>query len=296
MSLKPRELKLKRQVAKYVHYLPGGGLGDVFREAYFHNALGVLKRFKLENPRDELKLLLMGHNPAIPDLFLGQEWIDELRFMPFPEGDIGDWSTCYKEYQPEFEGYTELRFNIPDSRSNYRSDLSILRPRHRNMKTIQAVGMSWDFYLTREEQHEVDSVLHQGERGVFYHPGAGDFIRTISEDLDEWLTERFGDKWIRIGAKYVGRATHSDEAGVTLAPRVLIAALRKARAVVGTESSVYYLASMLDVPTLMFYREGQAFANWQHKNDSTWNWFFNTKDPRSAFVRMPPHRRTKTTD
>jgi hypothetical protein len=30
---------------EYVHYLPGGGLGDVIREAYYHNALGILKKW-----------------------------------------------------------------------------------------------------------------------------------------------------------------------------------------------------------------------------------------------------------
>ena len=218
---------------KYVHYLPGGGLGDVFREAYFHNAVGVLKRWKLENPRTELKLLLMGHNPAMIDLFYGQTWIDEVKLLEFPQDNIGGWHLCYQNHAVEFEGYTELRFNIPDARSNYRSDLGILRPRRRNVKTISAVGTAWQFVLTPEERDAVAAYIDR----VWYHPYAGAFLRTIAPDTDEWLEEQFGTKWIRVGANYQGRETHEEEQGFSLPPRQLVAALRTARAVIGRSRS-----------------------------------------------------------
>lgn len=270
----------------YIHYLCAGGLGDVFREGYFHNVIGVLKRFKIENPRARLKLLLMTHNPASAELLVGQPWIDEVKVVPFVADDIGAWPACYHEYKAEFEGHTELRFNVADARSNYRSDLAIHRPSVATspwpIRVLTGVGTAWEFVLTSDDWAQVE----QYAGATVFHPYAGDFHRTVAPDIHQWLMRTYGDGWLTIGAQY-DRVNHAEEGGVELNPRVLVEVLRRARRVIGTESAVYYIASMLQVPTLLLYRDGHAFSRWVNAGDDTWDWFFNRGDPLSSHVRMP---------
>jgi hypothetical protein len=263
--------------------MPGGGIGDLFRESYYHNVLGILKRFKLEHSSAHLTLLLMSHNPRSLDLFVGQSWIDEVKLLPFVAEDLGNWPSCYQDYAGEFADCTELRLNIADHRSNYRADLTVHRPRTPSIKFLPGVGTSWSPVLTAAEWSLVDRYAGR----VVFHPYAGSFHRSIADDVREFLISTYGAEWVTVGANY-DREGHVEERDVVeLPPRVLVEVLRRCPAVIGTESSVYYIASMLGTPTCLLYRDGHAFSRWVNEGDATWDWFFNNADTRSRFVRMP---------
>lgn len=265
---------------RFVHYLAGGGLGDVFREAYYHNALGILKRWKAQNPTAHLTLLLMSHNPSSGDFFVGQDWLDAVKLLRFPLETTWDWQACYTVYAEEFEGCTELRFSIPERRSLYRSDMDLLRPRRSTVQVIPAVGMAWWPELDASEQtffqpHVARPVLH---------PYAGQARRCLPDAFLNWLGA-LGLPLDTLGAEYV-RPEHAREGGFTVRPRILVELIRRAPCVIGTESSVAYIASMLGKPTLMLYPEGTALDLFLNHRDKTWDWYFNLNDPRSRCIRF----------
>lgn len=269
---------------RYVHYLPGGGLGDVFREAYFNNALGILKRWKLQHPDAHLTVALMSHNPASADLLAGQPWIDAVTPLYFPLEQTWEWEAAYTLYPAVFADCTELRFLVADTRSLYSANFTSHRPRSRHAQTIPAVGTAWEFPLSQDEHAEVYGDSYTWRDFVF-HPFAGQASRALPDDLTKLVRHALASRHVTIGASYT-RPEHEDESGYAASPRVLAAGLRKARAVVATESSVYYMASMLGTPTLCFYGQDTALDKLLNRGDRSWDWYFNLTDPRSLFVPL----------
>jgi hypothetical protein len=257
---------------RYIHYLPGGGLGDVYREGYFHNALGILKRWKYLNPTAHLKVLLMSHNPASRDWLEGQPWIDEPVQVRFPL------EQTWEIYFQEFREHTELRFTLPDRRTLYRSDMALLRTKVTPVETIQPVGLGVDLVLTAEEQELVE----QNAGKLVIHAFAGQTVRFLPDGLRVELLNRFPEA-LHIGVNYK-RKEHGVEAVFgEFKPRVLAGIIRRAKAVIATESSIYYLAAMNSVPFTMLYPRGETYDNVRHGR-SDWDWFYGYNDPRSQFV------------
>jgi hypothetical protein len=268
---------------QFVHYLPGGGLGDVFREAYYHNALGILKRWKLQNPANHLRLVLMSHNPSVADFFVGQDWIDELDVRRFPLEVTWDWERCYQLYPDAFAGRTEVRFTLPERRTLYSSAFAAHRPRGGPVVNLTNVGTAWDFPLDAVGQHCV-----RYPDPLVIHPFAGQAARAFPEDLRRWVEYDLRiDRCsaVTVGADYARKDHGPEEGAATIPPRALVAQIRRAKAVIATESSVYYIASMLGVPTCMYYGEGTAFHKMASGNPA-WDWFFNTRDPRALFLPL----------
>lgn len=265
----------------HVHYLPGGGLGDVFREAVFHNVPGILWRWKTLHPEARLRVVLMTHNPSSAELLEGQHWIDDLQVLRFPVEETWKWEDAYTRYPEAFEGLRELRFTISESRSLYRSDLGLLRPRHPNVETIPPVGRSWSL---AESSHPTLPDTVDARR--LLHPYAGQDIRAFSPELQAQLVDYMGGTPLIVGGEYAREGHGTETAGVVLPVRALVSRVANARYVVATESSVYYMASMLGVPVALLYAEGQTF-DLMLRGRSSWDWYFNLQDPRSLFLRLP---------
>lgn len=269
---------------RYVHYLPGGGLGDVYREAYFHNALGILKRWRVLHPQDTLRVLLMSHNPSSIDWLAHQDWIDESVQLEFPLERTWAWESCYKLYPEQFEGHTELRFHLPVFESLYRSDLSVLRPKITDIQTIPAIGSANAIKLGPFETERTNTLV--------WHPHAGEKARCMSPEVCEAVRHAVGafgfpyqTGLLCVGADY-NRMNHGSEIGVeTLGPRQLAATIAASRGVIATESSVYYIAAMLGIPFVMLYHPQATYAQVK-AGKSTWAWFFGEADSRSRFLSL----------
>ena len=274
----------------FVHWVPGGGLGDVFRELYYHNALGILKRWKLQHPTARLTLGFMSHNPNAADFVVGQEWIDEVKFIPFPLDKTNHWWDIYTLFPEEFTGKTELRITIPEYRSNYRSADSPFRIKLGAIEQVLPVGTTWEMHVTPEERAHVDSY----NATLLFHPFAGHAERWLPEATRERLLSDLPPHTL-IAADYT-RLGHEAEVplqgAATWSPRQLWYALTKAKAVVATESSVYYMASMMGVPTAMYYAPNCAFDK-MVRGDRMWDWFFNTADTRSLFLPLADNHPTQ---
>ncbi len=276
---------------RFIHFLPGGGLGDVFREGYFFNAIGVLKRWKLAHPTSHLKVLLMTHNPATQDLLAGQTWIDEVTSVRFPVEKTWEWQSVYDYYASEFDGFEEIRMSYYDHRTLYDSNKNRLRKRLVPVRNIDPIGTSWCLELSADEWDHV----HELAGRVVFHPFAGSSDRALStypellNAVHTALTET-GLNYLTVGANYARPAykeipAHDVEDGVTLAPRVLAEVLRRSPAVIGTESSVYYIASMLGTPTCLVYPNGTAYERLT-RGDHVWDWFYNLMDSRSKALNF----------
>ncbi len=278
---------------RYIHFLPGGGLGDVFREAYFYNGLGILKRWKLDHPRDHLRVLLMTHNPSSADLLVGQSWIDEVVTRRFPVEKTWQWEAVYDYYAQDFDGHEELRISLYDHRTLYDSHKNRLRKKLVPVRQIEPVGTAWDLYL---EPFLERMIVGRVDGYVVFHPFAGSADRSLATypDLREAVEDalRAADvKFITVGGNYERPAyqqipAHAAEDNcLEMNPRVLAEVLRRAPAVIGTESSVYYMASMLGTPTCMLYPSGTAYAKLA-QGDHSWDWFYNLADTRCKAVHF----------
>jgi hypothetical protein len=265
---------------KAIHYLNGGGLGDIFRESCYHNALGILKRWKLEHPGSTLKVFLMSHNPASQELLAYEGWIDEVVQRPFPLALTWRWEDAYTLYAAEFEGHTELRFNLSEGRSLYASSHNKWRPKKPawSIEYIDPIGVAWEPAITISEQDEVEGIF-LGQ--LVYHPFAGQASRTLPGAIEDLVAEHAP---LVLGANY-GRDEHGTECGITFNPRILYHGLRAARAVVGAESSVWYLGTMLGRPAALLYQPEQTYDLVQ-RGLSNWNWYFFTH-PESRAFRLP---------
>lgn len=279
-------------MAKFIHFLPGGGLGDVFREGYFYNSIGILKRWKLNHPSDHLKVLLMTHNPSTADLLQGQTWIDEVVTRRFPVEKTWMWESAYDYYAQDFDGCEELRLGLYDHRTLYDTNKNRLRKKLVPVRQLEPIGTSWCLELSPDEWRDVD--VYAGQ--VVYHPFAGSADRALSSypDLRESVEAALraaGVSFVTVGGSYERPAykqipAHGVEDGcVTLAPRVLAEVLRRSPAVIGTESSVFYIASMLGTPTCLMYPTGTAYDKLRH-GDHTWDWFFSLADTKSKALHF----------
>ena len=276
-------------MTQYIHYLPGGGLGDVYREAVWHNAVGILKRWKTENPTAHLTVMLMSHNPSSADLLYGQEWIDEIKAMPFPATEKPDWNDAWVEYAAEFDGKVELRFNIADRRSTYRAGFAHLRGAT-NYEFIPAIGTSWQFVYTAEELATIENYAGR----LVLHFNAGEDVRAVPQELRDVVLNHLplSNRRVIIGANYQ-RTGHSEETGVAFSPRVLAAIIARSRGVLGTDSAPCYFASCLGVPRCMIYPPDVAFDR-MTRGDNNWDWYFGLKNPDNLFVRLPAGEKAQT--
>lgn len=266
---------------RYIHYLAGGGLGDIFREAYYHNAVGILKRWKLENPTAHLTVLTMSHNPAAADLLTGQDWIDEVVDRRFPLETTWAWESAYALYEADFWGKTELRFTLPERRTLYNARWMRGRPFGPQVKMIDPIGVPWAPVLSEYERAVADAAF---TGRVVLHPGAGQQSRQLPPPLSADLIEQIPKGPLVIGANF-DRDQHGFEVGRTFNPRLLLAGLSKAKAVIGTESSVWYLATMLGVPACLLYAPDATYDRVQRGLDD-WDWYYN-QHPKNLALKLP---------
>lgn len=292
---------------KVVHYLPGGGLGDVVREAYFNNALGILRRWKLEHPRAELRVVTMSHNPAHADLFKGQDWIDEFIPLRFQLERGCEWQRFYEWYPEVLEGRTELRFTLPVQRSIYRPDYARTRPMATSATlTIQAVGMAIDVVLS---EHDRAIAGHHRDR-IVIHPFAGGDGKWIPRGVLDKLIAAAGTSALVVGGDFArpghGIEHHEGIRTETFAPRVLIEIIRWSRAVIGTESSVYYVAGMWGRPLTMLWVPGGPY-DLVKQGKIAWDWYLGeghtdnlirnmTDDPAPVLDWISTHRKGNDSD
>lgn len=275
----------------YVHYVAGGGLGDVVRELLYNGALGVLKRWKLRHPGDRLKVVTMSHNPGHVDLFAGQAWIDEFKACRFPL-ELG-WKPemWYEWHRAELEGFTELRFVLAEKKSLYRVDLQAQRPKPVPVATIPAVGMAADVELSDHERR----MAEHWAGCVVVHPFGGERHKWFPERLFSDILAAAGGRVVVVGADYErpghhGEAAWADALGIRLRsfrPRVLLEVVRRARAVVGAESSVYYMAAMWGVPVAMLWPQAGTY-DLVKRGTSNWDWFFAEGEAGNLFLPLPP--------
>jgi hypothetical protein len=266
---------------KYVHYLPGGGLGDVVREAYFNGALGILKRWKMLHPRAELRVVVMSHNASAVDLLQGHTWIDDISSVRFPLEKGWGWEGVYDWYPELFADRTELRFTLPEKKSIYRIDLNSLRKKIGPVESILPMSMACDVELTRHERDVV--AYHAGS--IVLHPFAGEAFRSWPSDLTDEVLAAAGRHGVVVGANYAREGHAEEECNarvLTFAPRVLVSIVRQARAVVGAESSVYYMGGMWGRPVAMLWAPNGSYDLVQ-QGTLDWNWYFGLEEP-SNFV------------
>lgn len=273
---------------EYVHYIPGGGLGDLCREAYYNGVLGILRRWKLRNPDTHLRVVLMTHNEAAGDLLVGHSWIDQVRVCPFV-GAVANWAKCYDDYAHLFADRTELRFSLPERRSLYRVDIGAARKRVTTVENIPAVSMATDIALTSHE----DSIVRFHAGRVVVHPFGGHTAKWFTRDILAAVHDAAGSEALVVGADYV-RAGHESEGlfepsvrMVAFPPRVLLGIVRAANAVVGSESSVYYMGAMWGVPVAMLWAPGCEF-DLVRQGRSNWDWYYGEGERDNLFLPLPP--------
>jgi hypothetical protein len=276
---------------RYVHYIAGGGLGDVVREALYNGALGILKRWKLRHPEDYLKVCTMSHNPSHVDLFYGQHWIDELKPCRFPL-ELGWKPEMFYEWHPdELREFTELRFVLNEKKSLYRVDLQAQRSRPIPVVTIPPISVAADIALTLHERQIVEH--HSG--AIVVHPFGGESHKWFPTPLLQAIQEAAGKDVVVVGASY-DRPGHEDEIaaadsiGIKLRafqPRVLLEIVRRAKAVVGSESSVYYMAAMWGIPVAMLWARSGTYDLVKQKK-SNWDWYFGEAEGSNLVVPLPP--------
>lgn len=276
---------------KYVHYIAGGGLGDVVRETLYNGAFGILKRWKLRHPEAYLKVCTMSHNPSHVDLFTGQGWIDELKPCHFPL-ELG-WKPeqWYEWHTEELAGFTELRFTLQEKKSLYRVDLQAQRAKPVPVVNIPAIGMAMDITLTEHERQIVNR--HAGS--VIIHPFGGERHKWFPVELLNDVVYAADRHALVVGADYE-RPGHCDEVDLahkwgvklrTFSPRVLLEIVRQSRAIVGSESSIYYMAAMWGKPVAMLWPHAGTYDLVKQKI-SNWDWYFAEDEPGNLFVPLPP--------
>jgi len=259
---------------KYSHYVSGGGLGDLWRECWRHNALGILKRWKLLHRQDSLRVVLMSHNPSSRQLLDYQPWIDEVIQVPFPTDTEKSWEVFYERY-PELLAGKELRFHVQDRRSTYSEEFDPLRTPHGEVEWIASNTMRMD--LPKMEFPTVDFV---------FHLGAGAQMRAIDTSfLDEMRAEFRNTTTLEVGASFQ-REGHGQEQGAQLHPLSLASTLMHAKGVIGSESAVTYIAAMMGIPTVVLYREDQTFDLVQ-RGLSQWSWYWGVGEEGNLYLKWP---------
>lgn len=251
-------------------YLSGGGLGDVYREAIHNGALGILRRWKILHPSEELEVVLMTHNSAPVDL-LNCEGLEVQRFQ-FPEDTEKSWEVFYERYLPQFVGSTEIRFHITNDKSTFHRRFDHLRTNPGALLWIDPCGCE---VKVHGEDRNLTSKL-------ILHPGAGEEARCLTPDVIDMVMPH---RPLVIGANYP-RRNHPEETGLTLPPRDLVQTIRNSHGVVGSESSVAYIASMVGVPFCMLYREGQTFDLVQ-RGISDWDWYYGLGILGNLYLKCP---------
>lgn len=251
-------------------YVAAGGLGDCWRELFHNGALGILRRWKILHPSEELKVVLMTHNSSALHLLDGHGF-ETLSFQ-FPDDTEKSWEIFYDLFVSGLLG-TEIRFhiNVPNSTFHRRFD-QLRGSDSRPILWIDPIGCEVDVH---GEDRNLTSKL-------ILHPGAGEEARCLTPDVVEMVIPY---RPLVIGANYQ-RKNHPEETGLTLPPRDLVQTIRSSYGVVGSESSVAYIASMLGVPFCMLYREGQTFDRVQ-KGLSDWGYFYGIGVEGNLYLKCP---------
>jgi len=250
-------------------YLAGGGLGDVYREAHFNGALGILKRWKILHPSEELKIVLMNHTPAAVELVKDDAWT-VVQFQ-FPHDTEKSWEVFYDMFCKDCWG-TEIRIHLDNLKSTFHPRYDHLRTNPGPLLWIDPVGCEIDI-------HGEDRNLTSG---LILHPGAGEASRCVTPDVLELVLPY---KPLVIGANYP-RVGHPQETGLTLPPASLVHTIRRSNGVVGSESSVAYMASMMGIPFVMCYREDQTYDRVQ-RGLSDWAYYFGEGVEGNLYLKCP---------
>lgn len=253
----------------YWCFIAAGGLGDAYRELVHNGALGILKRWKILHPSDELKVVMMSHNAVCADLAKDDAW-DTILFK-FPDNTEKSWEVFYDEYLGELSG-TEVRFHIQDLKSTFHPRYDHLRTNPGPLLWIDPVGCEIDIH---GEDRNLTSKL-------ILHPGAGEASRCVTPDVLDLILPL---KPLVIGANYP-RAGHPEETGLTLPPTSLVQTIRRSNGVVGSESSVAYMASMIGIPFVMCYREDQTFDRVQ-RGLSDWTYYYGEGVEGNLYLKCP---------
>lgn len=274
---------------RYVHYLLGGGLGDVVREALYNNVIGVLKAWKRQHPEAHLTLVLMSHNESTPELFTGQDWLDDVVRVDFPQEPDGEWdiSRVYRDHPELFADAIELKFHLKTANGpTLYNTAEVPKAKAGKVEWLEQFEQDdWGPVLTELDQKTAD--FYKGRFVI--HPHAGEksrwFTDDIKQNIDVWFRQ-LGVKPLVIGAGDYGRPGAEFEGGICLNPRALLAVLKSAKAVIATESSVYYQAAMLGTPVAMLYAPGQGYHKMLHSGRYNW-YFIGDTDQRNLFLEMP---------
>jgi hypothetical protein len=233
----------------------------------------------------------MSHNPAHVDFFTGQTWIDELVPCRFPL-ELGWKPEMFYEWHPEqLKDRTELRFVLNERKSLYRVDLQQQRLKPVPVINLPPVGMAADIELTAHERQQAD----HWAGSLVVHPFGGERHKWFPTALLQDIVAAAGDRALVVAADYE-RDGHSDElaaaaaAGIrarTFAPRVLLEILRRSRAVVGAESSVYYMSAMAGRPVAMLWPKSGTYDLVQ-QGVSNWAWYLGEGESQNLFMPLPP--------
>lgn len=255
----------------FTHFVPAGGLGDCFRELWHNNALGILRRWKLLNPRDHLRVVLMSHNPASRELLDHQEWIDEIIQVPWPEGPKS-WESFYDVYPALIEG-REIRFHL-FGKTTY-------DPRYDHLRTQQPVE-----WIDTESVRMNFPPIDFPKVDLVIHLGAGAHLRAIDQCFLEAIRPEFRNATtLEAGASFQ-RDGHGEERGAQLHPLSLVRTMMHAKGVIGSESSVTYIAGMLGIPFVMLYREGQTY-DLLKRGESDWDFYFGDDSEGCLALKWP---------
>jgi hypothetical protein len=206
---------------------------------------------------------------------------------PFPTTAGADWYHCYTEHRELFAGCRELRFSYPDEhRSLYGQRFDMARKRVVPIVEILPIGSQWSPELTAADGFDIQMLRGK----LLVHPFAGQKNRQLPDAFLRAVLEAANGRAVVLGAPGYGRPGHGDESlpdheVATVSPRALLELVQLAPGVVGSESCVYYAASMVGTPTLMGYTETEAFGQ-MRRGDRTWDWFFNLNDERSLNVPL----------
>jgi hypothetical protein len=252
-------------MSKYI-FTVGGGLGDIVYAVYMNNFASYLKTKILGQMDAKLKVLIICHNPYAREIFENQDWIDEIKPVPYTQSII--------PYQKEFEGYIGLN-----------QIFDIKNPIH-----------TFQIELTESEKEKVNKLTEKPF--IILHPKGGQDDRNITSKMLEEIYNLHEFDTIYVTGKNFERISHSPEVNPfpdkenvvdlidQLNVRETIELIRNdnCKYVHATHSAISMIAWIFKKDNTLYYpihpANNSAYMQIMDVNVNQWNfgkWYKNTK-------------------
>ena len=156
--------------------LTGGGLGDVIYSIYKRNNFSYIKSFILnQTPKPYVKLFIVCHNPEAINLFINQDWIDEIKQVAYTD--------TLQPYQSELNGY-ELIYPFTKEKTEITNYISF----NYNQKSLDKLNL-----LIENEYIIIQPYAGQNDRDLTQK-----YIQQIGNDNIETVLYVVGKNYERV--------------------------------------------------------------------------------------------------